>query len=329
MRGKWLLMAGFAVIAGVGIGALSHRLHKAPPPTQERTSAAILNTNEITITGTIRAQHVTGVGAAIEGNLEALLADVGDEVFEGQVLARVGSSGLETSREQASAAVEFAQQQVAASEAAVNNARMEASRSEADMQRARLQVDRTQKVLERQTTLHKAGATPQLKYDAAVQDYEGAVKEFEIMDRAARGGHDQIQGATDKLASAKRLLAQKSEELEAAQGAFESAEVRAPVAGVIVGRKGEIGKSARDSGDQLFQIATDLFTLNVVAEPKAADLKRIHPGQQALVLVLDLQSAGMPGEVKDVKDSEVVVEFNSNMPAIKPGMRADVRVKLD
>jgi multidrug resistance efflux pump len=329
MRGKWLLMAGFAVVAGVGIGALSHRFHKAPPPTQERTSAAILNTNEITITGTIRAQHVTGVGAAIEGNLEAFLADVGDEVFEGQVLARVGSSGLETSREQASAAVEFAQQQAAAAETAINNARMEASRADADMQRARLQVDRAQKVVERQTTLHKAGATPQLKYEAAVQEYEAAVKEFEIMDKAARGAHDQIQGANEKLATAKRLLAQKSEELEGAQGAFESAEVRAPVAGVIVGRKGEVGKSARDAGDQLFQIATDLFTLNVVAEPKAADLKRIHPGQQALVLVLDLQSAGMPGEVKEIKEPEVIVEFNSNMPAIKPGMRADVRVKLD
>jgi HlyD family secretion protein len=329
MRGKWLLISGLAVIAGVGGGALSHRFRKAPPPTQERASAAVLNTNEITITGKIRAQHVTGVGASVEGNLEAFLADVGDEVFEGQVLARVGSSGLETSREQASAAVELAQQQVAAAETAVNNARMESSRADADLQRARIQVDRTQKVLERQTTLHKAGATPKLRYDAAVQEFEAAVKDFEIMDKAARGAHDEIQGATDKLAGAKRVLGQKSEELDAAQGAFESAEVRAPVAGVIVGRKGEVGKSARDSGDQLFQIATDLFTLEVIAEPRADDLKRIHPGQQALVLVLDLQSEGMPGVVKDIKDSEVIIEFNSNTPAIKPGMRADVRVNLD
>src|SRR5437763_3129613 len=159
MRGKWLLIAGLAVIAGVGGGALSHRLHKAPPPVQGRApAAAVLNTNEITIIGTIRAQHVTGVGAAIEGNIEAFLADVGDEVFEGQVLARVGSAGLETSREQASAAVEFAQQQAAAAETAINNARMEASRADADLQRVRLQVDRAQKLVERQTTLHKAGA---------------------------------------------------------------------------------------------------------------------------------------------------------------------------
>lgn len=329
MRGKWLLISGFAVIVGIGGGALSQRFRKAPPPTQARTTAAVLNTNEITITGAIRAEHVTGVGASIEGNVEAFLADVGDEVFEGQVLARIGSSGLETSREQASAAVELAQQQVSSGEAAISAARMESSRADADLQRARLQVDRAQKTFERQTTLNKAGATPKLKYEAAAQEFEAAVKEFEIADKAARAAHDNAQTATEKLAALKKNLAQKSEELEDAQGAFESAEVRAPVAGIVVGRKGELGKSARDSGDQLFQIATDLFTLQVVADPKAADLKRIHPGQQALVLVLDLQSAGMAGVVKEIKDPDVIVEFNSSMPGIKPGMRADVRIRLD
>ena len=47
------------------------------------------------------------------------------------------------------------------------------------------------------------------------------------------------------------------------------------------------------------------------------------------MLVLDLQSAGMPGVVKEIKDDQVIVEFNSSMPAIKPGMRADVRLKLE
>ena len=107
VRGKWLLLAGFAVIGGVGIGALSHRMRKAPPPAPAGAATiANANSNEITVTATIRAQHITNVGATIEGNIEAFVADVGDAVFEGQVLARIGSAGLETSHEQASAAVE-------------------------------------------------------------------------------------------------------------------------------------------------------------------------------------------------------------------------------
>jgi len=219
VRGKWLLLAGFAVIGGVGIGALSHRMRKAPPPapTGAATIAGV-NSNEITVPATIRAQHVTPVGSAIEGNIEAFLADVGDEVFEGQVLARIGSAGLETTREQASAAVEMAQQQMSTAEAAVNSAKMEQSRAEADLQRARAQVDRAQKVFERQSTLHKAGATPKLKYEAASQEFEAAVKEYEIMDKAARAARDGVQQANEKLAAAKKALAEKSEDLEAAQG---------------------------------------------------------------------------------------------------------------
>jgi multidrug resistance efflux pump len=329
MRGKWLLIAGVAVIAGIGAGVVSHRLKRMPPPAQARTPAVVIDSNEITVGGTIRAVHVTGVGAAIEGNIEAFLANVGDEVFEGQALARIGAGGLETTREQAAATVELTQQEVSTAETALAAAKLEASRADADMERSRAQTDRAQKVFERQTTLNKAGATPKLKYEAAVADYESAVKEFEVMDKASRAARDGVQTANERLARAKAKLTEKSGELEEAQGSFEAAEVRAPVAGLIVGRQGEPGKPARDYGDRLFQIATDLFTLEVAADPKIDDLKRIHPGQQALVLVLDLHSAGMPGVVKEIKDGQAIVEFESGMPAIKPGMRADVRLKLD
>jgi multidrug resistance efflux pump len=329
MRGKWLLIAGVTVIAAIGAGALSHRLKKKAPPVQAGTPAAVLNTNDVTISGSIRALHVTGVGSKIEGSIEAFLVDVGDEVFEGQVLARIGSGNLETQREQASAQVELAQQQVATAESAVASAKMEASRADADMERARLQVDRTQKVFERQTTLHKAGATPKLKFEAAVAEYEASVKEFEIMDKASRAAREGVQTANNKLTAAKANLEERAGDLEDAQGAFEAAEVRSPVAGVVVGRQGEVGKPSRDYGDQLVQIATDLFQLEVVADARPEILKRIYPGQQALVLVLDLQAAGMPGVVKEIKDGQAIVEFSSSMPAIKPGMRADVRLKFD
>src|SRR5512142_1832836 len=120
MRGKWLLISIAAVAVGVGAGALSLRYRRAAPPAPASNPGALLiQRNEITLSGAIRPQHVVAVGAEVEGNIDAFLADVGDEVFEGQVLARIGSAGLESSREQASAAVDSAQQQVAAAESAI------------------------------------------------------------------------------------------------------------------------------------------------------------------------------------------------------------------
>ena len=109
----------------------------------------------------------------------------------------------------------------------------------------------------------------------------------------------------------------------------QAADVLSPVDGTVVGRKAEIGKPAIEAGGEFFQIATDLYALEVTVEPKPEDLKRIQPGQQAMVLILDLQSQGLPGVVREIKGTQVVVEFESNLPAIKPGMLADVRFKLE
>ena len=330
MRRKWLLLSLFAVIVGIGAGALSLR-HRAaaPPPAAPGTAALVVRRNEITLTGSVQPQHVLTVGPAVQGNIEAFLADVGEEVFEGEVLTRIGSAGRETTREQAQADAEHAQDLATRAEAAVNTARREASRTDAMAQRSRLEMELAQKVYDRQTMLHNAGATPRIVFEKAQAEFTAAQTDFQSQDKAARAAHEALQEALDRLAAAKTAATLKAAQLEESQAAFQAAEARAPVAGIIVGRKGEVGKPAEEAGDQMFRIATDLYALEVKLEPKPDELARIHPGQEALVLLLDLQRAGLQGSVKEVKDGAVTVEFAGATPGIKPGMRADVRLKLD
>jgi multidrug resistance efflux pump len=190
-------------------------------------------------------------------------------------------------------------------------------------------LDRAQKEYERQRTLHTAGATPRLTFEKAEQEYEAAQKDEDIMEKGAQAANSNVQSAVDALTAAKKVLSEKSQQLEDAQGAFESAEVRAPVDGLIVGRKGEVGKPVQESGNELFQIATDVYALEVALEPRPEVLKRLRAGQPALVVVLDLQTGGMPGSIKEIKDNQAIVEFTSTVPAIRPGMRADVRMKVE
>ena len=137
-----------------------------------------------------------------------------------------------------------------------------------------------------------------------------------------------VQSALQEVTAKKKIVEDRAQQLEEAQASLQAAEVHSPVDGTVVARQAAVGKPATEAGDEFFQIATDLYALEVAVEPKAEDLKRIQPGQPAMVLVLDLQSQGMPGTVKAIKGSQVVVEFTSNQPAIKPGMQADVRLKL-
>ena len=330
MRGKWALVSVAAVLAGVAGGVLSLRYRRpAPAPPVRSAGAAVLLVNQVTLSGTIRPQHVVGVGAQVDGVIDAFLVDVGQDVYQGQVLARIGTQELDSSREAMANAVDHAQERVSRAEAVAAGARLEQSRAEAESQRARFAMERAQTAFSRQQLLFSQGAAPRLVYEKAQNEYDSARAEFAVMDKAARATADRVQGALEEVASAQKMLAGENQRLLDSQAALEAADVHSPADGLLVGRNGEIGKPAREFGENLLQIATDTYALEVALEPQAPVLKRLRPGQPALVLVPDLQTPGIEGDIKEIKGTQVVVEFNSTIPAIRPGMLADVRLKLD
>jgi multidrug resistance efflux pump len=330
MRARWWVVSALAVVA-IG-GVLAWRRKPAPVPPARNANAQIANAvpNQVTVQGRIRPQHVVGVSVGVPGLIEAFLVEPGQDVFEGQVLARIGAQGLESNREGAANALERAQEQVNRTETAVNSARMELSRAEADAQRSRLALERVQKVFERQRTLFREGATPRLSFEKAQTDYDAAQKDYAIMSTAVTTGRERVEATQRDAANARKGVEDRRGALEDAQQNVAASEIHSPVDGYVVAREGELGTNAEALGERLFTIATDLYALEVVLEPKPDVLKRIIPGMPATVLVLDLESAAFEGKVKEVKEkeSQVIVEFGSANPGVKPGMVADVQFRF-
>jgi multidrug resistance efflux pump len=326
MRGKWVLISVAAVLAGAGGGALS--LHwKGRPVTPPRKSGAALMDAipEITLSGKLRPQHITTVKPDIEGDIDSLIVDVGEDVFAGEVIAQIGASGLESLRDAAAAAVTAAEQQVSKAESSVANARLEASRAEADRQRSRAALDKARAIYERQEMLNKAGATPRLTWEKAQRELQAAQQDYDVMEKAARLSADQQQAALNGLAAAQNAVVERNAALAAARDNIQSGEVHSPVDGTVVARNGEVGQPA---GEDLYEIATDMFALEVALEPEPAALQRLRPGQAALVSLPDLQNAGFQGQIREIKGNAVIVEFNCTLAGIRPGMPVQVRLKL-
>ena len=328
VRANWAAIVSVAAgLAALTAGGLWLRHRKPPSAPVAASASTLVLPAPITLTGKIRAAHVTPVGAEVAGTVDEFEAGVGDEVYQGQVLARVGSAGMEAARADAAAAVEKAQNRVESAEKRYTAAQLEASRAHADAERSRLEFDRVGKIFDRQKTLFGAGATPRLTYEKTERDYDSAQLVWNAAGKADRLALDRVQDTLRELDSARRLLFDKNQELESAQSAVTAAVIESPVDGLVVGRKGEVGQLAQELGGDLFQIATDLFDLEVVVEPKPDLLKRLRPREPALVIIPDLQSTGYPGEVKAIEDKQAVIEFQSPTPAIRPGMVAEVRLK--
>lgn len=328
MTRKWL--PPVVVLALIGIAILVTVLRYKPAP-QARASAPITISAAagMTFTGTIRPQHVVSFGASVKGKIQNFAAEVGQEISIGDTLAHLGSAGMDVDRENASTAVEKAQQRVTNSESIVSAALMEQSRASAEMERARATRAQSDAEFAMSQRRMDAGAIPRQTYERLKKEHDAAVEAYAAFDKAARASAESADAAKQMLDQQKSVLQAANERLQETERQRDNLEVRSQVDGWLVGRNGQPGQEAEEVGDQMFQVATDIAALEVPVQPRAEVLKKLVPGMPALVLIPEVTNAALEGTIKTVNDKEAVVEFVSATPSIRPGMRADVRFKVD
>ncbi len=208
----------------------------------------------------------------IEGQpIEALHADVGDTVTEGQVLATLSKATLSLQKSQ-----------LLANEASVKASIAQAAAQLAD---AKSNAAEAQKIAIRSAALFAEG-----RVSLAANDQAQA---------AATSAASRVDVATQALASAD---AQK--ELMAAQMAnidlqLARTNVVAPVAGVISARNAQLGAIASAAGQPLFVIMRD-GTLELRADVAESDLARVAADQTA-TLSLASGAASVEGRVRLVE----------------------------
>jgi HlyD family secretion protein len=328
MRGKWLLFAGIVILVGVGGGALS-LLRRSTPPAQPGTPPAQPPLGpEIRFTGKVQASHLVAVPAATSGTIEEFMVEIGQDVFEGQLLARIRNTNLETAVDRAQLEYERAQTRASNLDGALIAARLEAARADADSTRARQDFEKAEKAYLRQQLLHKEGATPRLVFERTEKDYLAAKSEYESIREVAAHSDERVQTLVKEIDAARRTLDEKTGDLDQAKESLLATEVHSPVDGILVARRGEVGGEIDPAIPDFFQIAVDLSSLEVVVEPEPPALARIHSGQPATVRLAELGNEPIPAEVRAIKGAQVIVGFTTPSPAIRPGLTAQVTIKI-
>lgn len=330
MRGKWLLVGGGAIFLAIGAGALSLWRKSTAEPVKKAAPApeSTLQDDEIILAGKIQAAHVVPVAAPIDGTLETWEVETGQEVLEGQPLGHIRNSSLESDRELAESELERARNKATALEGAVLAARLEAARTEAEASRAKSEASRLEKTYQRQQMLFREGAAARLDFEKAEKAYRAASEESKTASEMALQMAERAKKIESDLQSAKAALEERNAELESAKEEIEAGTILAPADGAVIKLGVEPGAEVSRTMADLVQIAVDPGILHIVVEPEPAVLALIKPGLPALVLVPDIMAEALSGEVKQVRDTQVVVEFSSPNPAVKHGINGSVRIRL-
>jgi HlyD family secretion protein len=264
----------------------------------------------------------------VEGKIQSFEVELGAEVFEGQLLARIRSEGLEGAKEAAELDLERADTRVKTLESSLTAARLEASRASADAARVRNDLDRATKFFQRQKMLLEQGATPRRTYEKAESDFAAVEAESKSLNAVAEASEERVTALSRDLDAARKLLEGKSEDLEATNQRIGSGDVVSPVNGIVVARRGQAGDVVHPSTPDLFQIATDLSTLQAVADVAPAFAAKIKPGLKIALVIAELGGETLQGTVSKVEAGRITADFANPNPAVKPGLTAQLRIKL-
>jgi multidrug resistance efflux pump len=332
MQGKWLLAAGAALIFGLGGWALwrmqAFPQKTAPPPKEAPVVAPVVG-EEISLSGRVQPQRVVAVPAPGEGVLENLSVKEGEEVSEGQLLARVKNDNLDTEQENQSQEMERLQAKVTGLEASIIAARLEAQRTKGEADLARSTMETARKAYERQMSLRKEGATPRLVFEKAEQAFQNAEVEAGARGSVERQAEDNYQRLVKNLDEARKQLAAQAEEADRTKSDVNASEIHAPVAGILVKASKQNGDAVAAADKELFLIGVDLAALEVAVELNAEEVKRVKPGMQTGITLAENNFEALPGVVREIQENTAYIEFASPNPAIVPGLIAQVKILLN
>ncbi len=288
-----------------------------PAPTPDPASQTWL--------GRIRAQKTIAIPAPIDGTLEAMDVHDGDDVFEGQLLAHIKNTAVEANRLRTEEDIERAKARVADLESQVIGARLEASRASANLARARSEYEIKSRQFERQQKLFREGAAARKTFEKSQVDFEAASTELKDNEQSARAAETRIASLNTNLDEARKKLTELTTELEESDADLLVGDIKSPTNGILIGHKRSVGEEVTRDISDLFEIATDLGALEVIADIPADLAKKLAPGGRAFVQIAEAGPAPLNATIKQVTANQAVVEFTSPTPTIRPGMTAQVR----
>ncbi len=213
--------------------------------------------DSVLVSGLIAPVEQVQVAPLIEGQpIEALLADVGDMVTAGQVLARLSTTTLTLQKAQLTASRASALAMIAQSEAQLIDAQSSA--------------DEALRVSARAKALFDQGNSSQAALDKSNAGSVSATSRLSI--------------ATQSLEASRANLAFSDAQLSNLDLQLSRTEVKAPVAGEITDRNAQIGAIASAAGPAMFTLIRDA-ELELQADVAESDLQRLEQGQQVTLIV--------------------------------------------
>lgn len=301
----------------------------------------------LSVHGTISAWDPVSVGATTSGlEVKQILADEGDLVKKGQVLAVLDSSTLraQLDSEKARLASSLAnvgksiqpnrQEDLNALAAVAAQSKANVMDAEAGLVQAQANFENAQINFKRYQELQKEGAV-------SPQETETRETNCKVADATARSARQRVEAAKFLLTQANEKLSMarsggRKEDIDIAnanvaeikgnvrrlQTEIDQTVIKSPVNGLIVRRDGHLGDISA-LGKTMFAIARD-NRLELKAQIPQTDLQSVRPGQSVTIEANNADSAAVVGRVREISP---LVDADTRLATVRIDLPSDSRLK--
>lgn len=348
MRRVLVVIVVVAVLGAAGYWAYVNYFGPDSQPEEEREEAIVERGSLLAMvnaTGTILPKSQTMLAFSSAGRVAEVLAEGGQQVEEGDVLARLETTDLEYAITQAELALALAQAQllrlqhtpaayeIAAAEAALASARAGRDRllagpSEAEIRVARANLDQAKAALDQAQLaynqvagLPNVGLLPQaLQLEQATIAYETAQASFELTMREP--SEAELAAADSAIAQAEAALARLQEgvadedlliaQIQVQQAQLSLDQARRQLEGTVLSapHPGTVTlvsiKPGELAGGQPAFVLTDLSDFHIDILVDEIDIARIATGQPVTVTLDALPGEALAGQVERIADTAAI-----------------------
>jgi len=286
-----------ALILGLAL-ALASPVHAQDPtlPAITVTPATVMQMRDRVIaSGLVAPVEEVHVLPLVSGEaVQELLADVGDTVVAGQVLARLEGAELDLQR----------------SELVANRAATEAAiaQAEANVLEARANAEEAQRVADRSTALREQGNVSEAAFDQAMSALESAQARVRVAEQGIESAQAQLAVVDAQIATLELRVSRT--------------EVKSPADGLVVTRNATVGQVAASAGEPMFVIVRG-GEMELHAEVAEADLLRLAPGMGATMTAVG-GAAPLTGTIRLI---EPVIDAQSRLGIARIALEADTIVR--
>jgi HlyD family secretion protein len=293
--------------------------------------------SSVLATGAVRPQvgAEVRVGARLSGKVATLIANVGDPVTRGQVIAEIEQEDLEAMLAQREAELQLAQAKLAALHRLfpkeIQRAELEIARWQATCTLGEQEIARETKLFAQNATSEAALDQTQERLTVAQMQLASAKKEYTLVE--VRHEEDVKQAAAE--------IARAQSAVTNARIQLSYATITAPIDGVIASVSTQEGETvAAGFNAPTFVTIIDLQRLQVDAYVDEVDIGRIQAGQQAIFTVDTFPGREFVGQVNAIYPKAVIQDNVVNYDVVieilepyenllRPEMTASVTILLD